>query len=90
MHTTRSSLKARDEKSQELYTFMTSAQSAELFDTVDTQISKLEKIDQDELRAHKTVWDRRGKEIKALEKAHGNLRFEVRRIVGALDAAETE
>lgn len=90
LHTTRASLEAREEKSQELYTFMTSAQSAELFDTVDTQIGKLEKIDQDELRAHQSVWDRRGKVIKALEKAHGNLRYEVRRIVGALDAEEGE
>jgi hypothetical protein len=90
LHTTRASLEAREEKSQELYTFMTSAQSAELFDTVDTQIGKLEKIDQDELRAHQAVWDRRGKLIKALEKAHGNLRYEVRRIVGALDVAENE
>lgn len=90
LHTTRASLEAREEKSQELYTFMTSAQSAELFDTVDTQIGKLEKIDQDELRAHQAVWDRRGKVIKALEKAHGNLRYEVRRIVGALDAYENE
>jgi hypothetical protein len=90
LHTTRASLEAREEKSQELYTFMTSAQSAELFDTVDTQIGKLEKIDQDELRAHQAVWDRRGKLIKALEKAHGNLRYEVRRIVGALEADENE
>lgn len=38
---TRASLEAREEKSQELYTFTTSAQSAELFDTVTTQIGKL-------------------------------------------------
>jgi hypothetical protein len=90
LHTTRASLEAREEKSQELYTYMTSAQSAELFDTVDTQIGKLEKIDQDELRAHQAVWDRRGKVVKSLEKAHGNLRYEVRRIVGALHASENE
>jgi len=90
MHTTRASLEAREEKSLELYTFMTSAQSAELFNTVDTQLGKLEKIDEDELRAHQTVWDRRGKVIKALEKAHGNLRYEVRRIVGALDPDKNE
>jgi hypothetical protein len=90
LHTTRASLKAREEKTHALYEFMTSAQSAELFETVNAQITKLEKIDQDELRAHQVVWDRRGRVIKSLEKAHGNLRYEVRRIVGALDVEQTE
>jgi hypothetical protein len=62
--------------------------AAQLFDSVNTQLTKLEEIDAAEVNAHRVVWDRRGKAVKSLEKAHGNLRFEVQRIVGALNPAE--
>jgi hypothetical protein len=88
LHTLRMSQESRDEKTQELYAFMTSPRCAQLFDAVNTEITKLEQIDAAELRAHQAVWDRRGKTVKSLEKAHGNLRFEVQRIVGGLNASE--
>jgi hypothetical protein len=84
-HTLRVSNEAREEKTQQLYEFMTSPRAAQLFDAVNAQITKLEEIDAAEVNAHKVVWDRRGKAVKTLEKAHGNLRFEVQRIVGALN-----
>lgn len=87
-HTLRVSNEAREEKTQQLYEFMTSPRAAQLFDAVNAQITKLEEIDAAEVNAHKVVWDRRGKAVKTLEKAHGNLRFEVQRIVGALNAVE--
>jgi hypothetical protein len=87
-HTLRVSNEAREEKTQQLYEFMTSPRAVQLFDSVNAQITKLEEIDVAEVNAHKVVWDRRGKAVKTLEKAHGNLRFEVQRIVGALNPME--
>jgi hypothetical protein len=85
LHTLRVSNESRDEKTQQLYAFMTSARCSHLFDSVNSQITKLEEIDEAEATAHQKTWEKRGSAIKSLEKAHGNLRFEVQRIVGAAD-----
>lgn len=81
----RTSNEAREEKTAALYAFITSQRCLQLFDSVDSQITKLEEIDVAEHKAHSAVWERRGKAIKGIEKAHGDLRFEVNRIVGVTD-----
>jgi hypothetical protein len=81
----RTSNEAREEKTAALYVFITSQRCLHLFDSVDSQITKLEEIDVAEHKAHTAVWERRGKAIKGIEKAHGDLRFEVNRIVGVTD-----
>lgn len=85
MHLLQASTKAREEKSQELYAFITSPRCAQHFATVNSHVTQLEGIDVAELEAHQKVWAKRDKVIKALEKANGDLRFEITRIVGALD-----
>jgi hypothetical protein len=81
----RTSNEAREEKTAALYAFITSQRCLQLLDSVDSQITKLEEIDVAEHKAHTAVWERRGKAIKGIEKAHGDLRFEVNRIVGVTD-----
>jgi hypothetical protein len=64
---------------------MTSTRCARLFETMDSQITNLEEIDEAELAAHKKVWEKRGRVIKSLEKAQGDLRYAVHKIIGSAD-----
>jgi hypothetical protein len=87
MHTLRVSNEERDAKTQKLYSFMTSPRFAQLIEAVDSQVAKLEVIDAEERTKHEAVWIKRGKTVKAIAKASGDLRFEVSSIVGVLPAA---
>jgi hypothetical protein len=81
-HELRISGEARDEKSAALYTFITSERCRQLLDSTEGLISKLEQIDVDEEKAHRTVWKKRGELLRSVLKVNGDFRFEIGRIVG--------
>jgi hypothetical protein len=88
MHVLRISNEAREDKVQALYVFMTSPLCAQHFDAINSQLTTLERIDDDEMKRHHNVWDKRGAVIKALERANGAFRYQVHSIIGG--TAETD
>jgi hypothetical protein len=84
-HSLRLSNKEREKKTGELYAYITSERFNQHLDLIEGQTDKLLKIDVDEERAHRLVWERRGSALKTLQKAEGNLRKDVGRIIGQTD-----
>ncbi len=87
-HELRVSNEAREEKTAELYAFITSEHCSQLLDSFETVINKLLAVDVDEQKAHNAVWEKRGKLLKSALKSHGDLCFEFDRIIGTVDDAE--
>jgi hypothetical protein len=90
MHELSISNEARDDKMSKLYDFITSQRCGQLLDSVETLIQKLEKIDVDEQRAHRSVWAKRGELLRAVLKANGDFCFELNRITGRVDPVESD
>ena len=88
-HELRVSNEAREEKSAALYEFITSERCGQLLNSVETMVRKLEQIEVDEQKAHRAVWKKRGELLKSVLKANGDLCFEIDRIIGTAEAAET-
>lgn len=63
----------RDEKTEELYKFITSEECNQLFDTHVTITEDLLQIDANETETHRKVWKKRGKAIKDLQKVHAHI-----------------
>lgn len=82
MHALRASEQERGEKTQELYTFITSEHFKQLVDQVEMQTAKMLELDSKEQEAHRRLWDQRGKLIRSVQKARSDLSFEVDRIIG--------
>ena len=78
----------REKKTGELYAYITSERFRQHMDSIETQTDKLLDIEVAEEKAHRKVWETRGGILKTLQKAHGNLRADVARIIGTSDAAE--
>lgn len=87
-HGLRLSQQERVKKQGELYAYITSERFQQHVDSIESQTDKLLEIDVAEQKAHRTVWERRGGLVMALQKAHGNLRADVARIIGTANAAE--
>jgi len=49
---------------------------------VEAQAGKMLELDAREQEAHRRVWDQRNKLIRAVQKAKGDLSFEIDRIIG--------
>jgi hypothetical protein len=79
----------REKKTHELYTYITSERFHQHMDSIEKQTDKLLDIDVAEEKAHRKVWETRGGFLKSLQKAHGNLRADVARIIGTTDSVET-
>jgi hypothetical protein len=91
MHSLRISNEQREKKTAQLYEFIASARFSQLLESVNRQLTTLEKIEVDERKSHDSVWIKRGKAFKAIEKANGDLRFEISQIIGGLaEPAEGE
>jgi hypothetical protein len=78
----------RKKKTDELYAYITSERFHQRMDSIERQTDKLLEIDVAEQKAHRKVWETRGGALKSLQKAHGNIRADVARIIGTSDAAE--
>jgi hypothetical protein len=82
MHELRASEQERGQKSVELYAFITSENFKQLLESVEAQAGKMAELDAKEQEAHRRIWDQRGKLIRSVQKARGDLAFEVDRIIG--------
>lgn len=72
----------REQKTDALYAFITSERCKQLLDAIDQQAVKMLELDSVEEKAHRLTWERRGKLIRTLKKAQGDLTFEIDRIIG--------
>lgn len=82
MHALRASGEEREQKTLDLYNFITSEHFKQLIDQVETQTAKMLDLDAKEQEAHRRLWDQRNKLIRSVQKARGDLSFEVDRIIG--------
>lgn len=82
MHALRASGEEREQKSLDLYNFITSEHFKQLIDQVEMQTAKMLDLDAKEQEAHRRLWDQRNKLIRSVQKARGDLSFEVDRIIG--------
>jgi hypothetical protein len=82
LHELRVSNEQRDSKTEELYAFITSEHCKQLIAQVEGQAGKMLDLDAREQEAHRRVWDQRKKLINAVQKARGDLAFEIDRIIG--------
>ena len=82
LHGLRASNEQRDSKTAELYGFITSEHCKQLIGQVEAQAGKMLDLDAKEHEAHRRVWDARKKLIQAVQKARGDLAFEIDRIIG--------
>lgn len=84
-HALRLSNEARDQKTTQLYEFMTSDRCSQLLDQIDTVSDDMLALEVKEKTAHDTTWKRRGELIRSVQRAHGDLSAEVERIIGTSD-----
>jgi hypothetical protein len=82
LHELRVSNEQRDTKTEELYAFITSEHCKLLIAQVEAQAGKMLDLDAREQEAHRRLWDQRKKLINAVQKARGDLAFEIDRIIG--------
>ena len=82
MHELRVSKEGREQKSMEIYSFITSEHCKQLLDQVEAQAGRMLELDTKEQEAHRRLWDQRKKLINAVQKARSDLVFEIDRIIG--------
>ena len=82
MHQLRVSKEGREQKSVELYAFITSEHCKQLLDQVDAQAGRMLELETKEQEAHRRLWDQRKKLINSVQKARSDLSFEIDRIIG--------
>jgi hypothetical protein len=82
MHELRISKEGREQKSVELYAFITSEHCKALLDQLETQAARMLDLDAKEQEAHRRLWEARKKLITSVQKARSDLVFEIDRIIG--------
>ncbi|MBJ3786389.1 DUF2130 domain-containing protein [Devosia sediminis] len=87
-HALRVSAEQREEKTAALYDYVTSERCSLLMDSMHVAFEKLEAIDVDERKSHDTVWNKRGRLLKEVERTRGTMVYELQRIIGTAEAAE--
>ena len=81
-HALRQSNEARQHKTEALYAFMLSERCGQLLGSIDTGADYLVELDLKEQKAHQALWKKRAELIRSVQKAHGDLTFEIDRIIG--------
>jgi hypothetical protein len=84
----RVSNEARGSKMEDLYAFITSEHCRQLIEQVEAQAGKMIDLDTKEQEAHRRLWDARRKLINSVQKARGDLSFEIDRIIGTAGNGE--
>jgi len=80
----RLSREARDEKAAQLYQFITSDMSAQMFSRIENLTDKMLELDVKEKRAHDKTWSDRGELMSSIQKARASLEHGIGRIVGTV------
>lgn len=81
-HALRQGNEARAQKTEALYAFILSERCGHLLASIETGTDSMVELDHKEQRAHQATWKRRGELIRTVQKAHGDLTFEIDRIIG--------
>lgn len=81
-HALRASNEARAHKTEALYAFIMSERCTQLLGSIDTQADELSDLDRREEKAHQATWKKRAELIRSVQRAHGDLTFEIDRIIG--------
>lgn len=90
-HTLRLSKEARSQKTDELYRFITSDQSADLFKRIDTHVEDLLELQVKEKKAHDAIWKKQGELFRSVQKVKAQLCNEIDMIIGtAGNAAQNQ
>jgi hypothetical protein len=85
LHELRTSIQERGAKTEKLYKFITSDQCRQLLDNVEKLVDDMLELDVKEQSAHKTIWEKRGRMLNLVLKAHGDFCGAVDRIIGTAD-----
>ena len=80
--TLRLSNEARSQKTAALYAFIMSDQCGQLLSSIATSAEDMTEIDTKERKAHDALWKKRADLIRSVQRAHGDLSFEIERIIG--------
>ncbi len=83
MHKLRLSNQQRKKKTERLYEFLTSEHGTQLLDRADELVEKLLQIDVEEVKAHRKVWENRGRQLRSLQKTIHDFDAEVSAIIEA-------
>ena len=82
-HTLRLSNAEREEKTAQLYAFITSERCTQLLDRIDTQAGDLLELQAKEVKWHKNNWEKQGEAYRAIQRAKADLENDIHRIIGA-------
>jgi hypothetical protein len=85
LHELRVSAQQREAKTEKLYKFITSEHCRQLLDNVESLVDDLMGLDVKEESAHKTLWEKRGRMLTSVLKAHGDFCSALERIIGTAD-----
>lgn len=88
-HTLRLSNEAQAQKTEALYSFITSERCKDLFGRIDTQAEKLLEMQVKEKKAHEDVWKRQGEMLRSIQKVRAELCNEIDTIIETVEAPET-
>jgi len=86
-HALRLSNEARDQKTLQLYEFITSDRCAQLLGRIESLTDAILDLEVKEQAAHESTWKKRGGLVRSVQKAHGDFSFEIERIVGTAASA---
>lgn len=78
----RLSNEARQQKTAALYAFIMSEQCGNLLSSISSVADEMHDLDRREEKAHQQLWKKRAEYIKSIQRAHGDLTFEIERIIG--------
>ena len=78
----------RDEKTAEVYAFITSDHCWQLLNAMQTSVDNLLEVEVTEQKQHQATWQKRGNMLKDMEKTRGKFVHELTRIIGTSDAEE--
>jgi hypothetical protein len=88
MSTLRLSNEAKEQKTEDLYRFITSERCADLFSRIDTHADDLLELQEKEQRAHTQTWKRQGELIRNVQKVSAELTNEIDIIIGVSPATQ--
>jgi hypothetical protein len=85
VHSLRLSSDERDQKTTQLYSFITSERCAQLLERMSNATTALEEVDVKELKSHQATWKKRGELIRTVQRHQAEFSFELDRIVGTAE-----
>ncbi|MCP3439794.1 DUF2130 domain-containing protein [Bradyrhizobium sp. CCGUVB14] len=80
-HSQRLSAEGRERKTEHLYTYITSDGFTKLLESMEGTDEKLLKLEEDEQKAHKAMWSKRGSLLKSQQRDHAKMREQIEAII---------